>query len=320
MGETALTNGILFDIQGFSVHDGPGCRTLIFLKGCSLHCAWCSNPEGIAPLPELLYQPAHCTFDGLCTEACPSKAITISRPTSMEAPASPELLIDRVACTTCPTFACATACCTGAIRKAGYTLSVDALYERICRDRQYWGPGGGITLTGGEPFLQPLFVSEFLRRCYNAYIHTAAETCGNVSYDAIARSLPFLDWLFFDLKSMNPAEHLAMTGASNSLILKNAQRLALEFPGRLIFRLPLIPGYNDQETQIRSLIRFISATGKHEINVLPAHHLGREKYKLLGKKYFTENFSPPPGNKLKEVCHLFENEGIKCYLGSDTPF
>jgi pyruvate formate lyase activating enzyme len=306
-----LTEGYLFDIQGFSVHDGPGCRTLIFLKGCSLKCSWCSNPEGLKPFPEPLYNSSKCIFDNLCIEACRKSAITANEQS---------LHFDTSLCRECDTHECATACCTGALKTAGYKISGDKLMKILKRDRQYWGNSGGITLTGGEPFLQPVFVKALLQQCHQSYIHTAAETCGNVVWNNIKPSLEYLDWIFYDLKHMDDSRHKATTGSGNKLILENARKLAAVFAGRLIFRMPVVPEFNDDEEHIRHLSAFMNSIGKKEINILPLHHLGREKYNLLGQKYSIENFIPPSKESLLRLKSLFSDHGVQCFTGSETPF
>ena len=331
MVQTKLTRGHIFDIQGFSVHDGPGCRTLIFFKGCSLECTWCSNPEGISFFPEPLYRETKCTFDGLCMHACPAGAISMSKNGGGN-----QLCFDRALCAKCKTHDCARACCSGALSIGGNEITVNDLYARIGRDRQYWGAGGGITLTGGEPFAQPEFAGDFLERCYEAFIHTAVETCGNVPWENYEKALPYLDWIFYDLKTMNesrscqlnhplvhpatcPPAHLS-TRPPLLQILSNARRLASKFPGRLIFRLPLIPGFNDDEHNISETGRFIQSTGRNEINILPLHHFGREKYNLLGKPYGMPEVAIPTKEEIKKIADQFIAMGITCYTGSETPF
>jgi pyruvate formate lyase activating enzyme len=306
-----LTGGYIFDIQGFSVHDGPGCRTLIFLKGCSLRCKWCSNPEGLHSFPEPLYNSEKCIFDNLCIEACPKDAIT---------PVDARLAFNQGLCRNCFSYDCVAACCTGALKIGGYFIRMVDLYKLICRDRQYWGSSGGITLTGGEPFLQPDFAESILKTCYEAHIHTAVETCGNVPWDNIERSLDHLDFIFYDLKHMDREKHKASTGSDNKLILQNARLLASRFTGRLVFRLPLVPGFNDDDAHIQKVSDFLHRVGKDEINILPVHHLGREKYALLGLKYFTSDFTPPGKEIIETVQTLFQSNDIRCYIGSDTPF
>ncbi len=310
MDQSEIT-GILFDIQGFSVHDGPGCRTLIFLKGCPLSCQWCSNPEGRNPFPEPLYNQNKCVFDKLCIDACPHEAITIEK----------EILsIDRSKCADCNTFLCADACCTGAIQKGGYFMPLEKLISLIQRDRQYWGSNGGITLTGGEPFFQPEFAGALLKYCHNAYIHTAVETCGHIPWSYYEPALPYIDWIFFDIKHMDLVQHKEGTGYTNTLILDNARLLAAKSPGRMVFRMTIIPGYNDQPDHIQQLADFILSTGRNEINLLPVHHLGRDKYNLTGRSYYTTDFTPPSSESMQEIKDFMEANGVTCYIGSDTPF
>jgi pyruvate formate lyase activating enzyme len=306
-----MTDGYLFDIQGFSVHDGPGCRTLIFLKGCSLRCNWCSNPEGIQSLPEPLYNSSKCIFDCLCLEACEKQAITAD---------VHELYFNKELCSECIDYECAAACCTGALKIGGYKITINDLMKIVQRDRQYWGSIGGITLTGGEPFIQPAFAYELLQHCHQSFIHTAVETCGNIPWKNLESSLEYTDWILFDIKHMDNEKHLMMTGAGNKLILENARRLASEFKGRLVFRMPVIPEFNDTDENIRQLGDFMNSIGKEEINILPLHHLGREKYKLLGKEYYTGDFSLPLKENLLEIKKRLSQYGIKCYIGTETPF
>jgi len=311
MVQSELIRGIFFDIQGFSVHDGPGCRTLIFFKGCSLSCAWCCNPEGLNAFPEPLYNASKCVFDELCMQACPNQAIGKN---------GQELVFNRNLCRDCTTYNCTKACCSGALRLGGYTLGVEELFTIIQRDRQYWGDEGGITLTGGEPFLQPDFAVQILKRCYDSFIHTAVETCGNVPWDNIERSLNYIDWIFYDLKQIDNRKHLLMASKGNNLILDNARRLAKVFKGRIIFRMPVIPGFNDDEANIHQLSDFLNSIKKDEINILPVHHLGKEKYNLVGKGYYTDDYRIPAIEDLQKIQSIFQSLGIRCYIGSETPF
>jgi len=309
--EQSLLTATLFDIQGFSVHDGPGCRTLIFFKGCPLSCKWCSNPEGKNPFPEPFYRSSKCIMDGLCEQACPIHAITIR---------DGRLSIDRKKCVFCTSFSCAEACCTGGLQRGGFIITLPELTAIIQRDRQYWGADGGITLSGGEPFYQPEFVQALLRSCHESYIHTAVETCGYVPWSHFKPALPYLDWIFFDLKHLDPDTHKSGTGRSNRLILDNARRLAAEFDGRMIFRMVVVPGFNDREDHLQEVITFILDTGRKEINILPIHHLGREKYHLVGKSYYTSEFTRPAEEQMHQIRRQFQQVGINGYLGDETPF
>lgn len=303
--------GNIFDIQGLSVHDGPGCRTLVFIKGCTLRCSWCSNPEGINQHPDVLYSISKCILCGNCVKNCPHQAIQIQNEIHS---------INRHLCNDCQTHECVKDCLTESLRICGYEISVDEIMEIIRRDRQFWGANGGITLTGGEPLLQVDFAAKILESCYNAYIHTAIETCGNVSWEHFEKVLPWLDWIFFDLKHVNNEEHKIATGAGNSLILENLRRLAKHFTGRLILRLPLISGFNDDVQNIEAVISLMLENKVSEINILPLHHLGREKYELLGKEYFGRRFTIPTNDRMKEIQEKFRAIGLTCYLGGDTGF
>lgn len=311
MPDIPSPKGLIFDIQGLSVHDGPGCRTLVFMKGCSLRCSWCSNPEGISIRPDLMYDPAKCITCGNCVNNCVPGALKIE---------PDKLHISRQRCVACDRRDCADACDTGALRFCGYEITVGELFNIIRRDRQFWGDRGGITLTGGEPLLQIDFAGAILERCYHAYINTAIETCGNVPWEHFGAVIPYTDWIFFDLKHPDHSEHQKATGCGNRLIFENAMKLSQQFKGRLIFRTPLIPEYNDSKNNLLALARFIKETGRHEINLLPLHHLGREKYHLLGIDYPAAAYPVPSMERLYEIREIFNSSGIDCYIGSDTPF
>lgn len=302
--------GTIFDIQGFSVHDGPGCRTLIFFKGCSLRCEWCSNPEGIKPFTEPLFNSSICICDDLCISACPYNAISRKG----------EILINYEICKSCFTKDCAKACLTDALRIAGYEITLTDLIKKIERDRKFWGEGGGVTLTGGEPFMQPEFARELLKHCYDAYIHTAVETCGNVPWDNIKDALPFIDWIFYDIKHVDTQKHAKKTTASNKLIIDNLRKLASEFKGKIIIRMPVIPGFNDSEEHILKLINLMNEVNVDEINILPLHHLGKEKYSLLGRDYAYQNLEVPNIETINRIKDLFIKNNKTCYFGSETPF
>jgi glycyl-radical enzyme activating protein len=305
------TKGYVFDIQGLSVHDGPGCRTLIFLNGCTLNCIWCSNPEGISRKPALIHTVSKCIGCGNCFSNCQHGAIRFeeNRP-----------VFDRSICNNCEKHDCLETCYTNALRLGGNEMSVAKLVGIIQRDRNFWGTGGGLTLTGGEPLLQIDFAKAILKKCHEAYTHTAIETCGNVPWKNFEEVIPFLDWIFFDLKHFDTNEHKKYTSTGNTIILENARLLAAQFPGRLIFRLPLIPGYNDTDENIAYIISFLKETGRNEINVLPLHHLGREKYRMLGQDYPGSHLLIPTNEQLSKVASRFKEAGISCYVGSETPF
>jgi len=303
--------GYIFDIQGLSVHDGPGCRTLIFLNGCTLNCFWCSNPEGICKKPVPMHFHSRCIACDKCIEECREGAIR-----RVEG----ELFISRDSCIICKNKSCVSVCYKDALKLSGYEITISGLLNIIQRDRQFWGSKGGITLSGGEPLLQIDFAEEILKRSHKSYIHTAIETCGNIPYENFKRVIPYLDWIFFDLKHFDSQKHKEGTGTDNQLIIENAKALAKDFEGRVIFRLPLIPEFNDSPENIDSIISFLKEVGRKEINILPLHHLGREKYRNLNRDYLGLNYPIPNAQNLQMVKQRFKQAGINCYLGSETPF
>ncbi len=304
---------VIFDIQGHSVHDGPGARTLVFLKGCNLSCYWCSNPEGQHPFPELMYNQDKCINDNLCVKACNLKAVNCSNNT---------LYFDRIKCKQCTDFKCESVCCSSAIKIAGKEISADELIVRIKRDRPFWGDSGGVTFTGGEPLLHYNFLLEVLTKCYGSYIHTGIETCGYVQTSHLRDIFPYTDWIFFDIKHVNREKHLKYTSADNDQILKNVKIAANEFKGRLVFRMVIIPGFNDSEREIIEFADFINSLNlrEKEVNLLPVHHMGISKYKMLGRKYYADNLPKTEPAKLKILADILISKKIKCYLGADTPF
>lgn len=301
----------IFDIQGLSVHDGPGNRTLVFFQGCTLNCDWCSNPEGISQTPILLYDTEKCRLDGNCVKDCSFGAIEIK---------NEQLIISRSFCKDCSDYACLNNCYTKALSISSKKISVSELMRIIQRDRSFWGQDGGITLSGGEPLLQIDFVEEFLKQSYESYIHTAIETCGNVPWQNFERIMPFLDWIFFDLKHPDTLSHENTTGVGNELILENVKRLSKEFEGRLIIRIPVIPGFNNSDEIIEDYIDFFKDNNIQEINLLPLHHLGKEKYSKLGRDYSMDINISPAIKEMKQMAITFTNAGFNCYIDSNTPF
>lgn len=312
--------GLVFDIQGYSVHDGPGCRTLVFLSGCPLHCAWCANPEGMEPRKRLLYRAAKCKhFANECTQcikACPYGAIS-----SNAEGEEPPLRIDRSKCDKCTTFNCANVCLWGALGVAGKEMSVRELWRIIDRDRQYWGGEGGVTFTGGEPLLQREFILAILKRCKEGFVHTAVETSASVDTDHFLRAFKLLDFAFIDVKHMDPEQHKKGTRVSNAQTLKNIRALASSgWPGRLVLRIPVIPGFNDSMENMAATADFMKEVGLNEINLLPFHRMGDSKYVQLGKVYDYTDVEAMPLEHLVPRQKLFMDRGIACYIGSHTPF
>ena len=301
----------IFDIQGMSVHDGPGCRTVVFMQGCSLRCKWCSNPEGFNKSPQLLYNSEKCRLDGNCVNDCNYNAIKIQ---------DNKLLINRELCKTCKDFACLENCYTNALQLSSKTYTLNELVKRIERDRQFWGKDGGITISGGEPLLQIDFVSNFLKICYEKYIHTAIETCGNIPVENYKKVIPNLDFIFFDLKHPLSEEHKSLTTSDNKLIISNLKWLSENFDGRLVVRIPLMENINNSEEVLNEYLNIFDTLNIKEVNILPLHHLGREKYDLCGLDYKFGEIKTPDKNSLEYVAEYFRQKSISCYISGDTPF
>lgn len=310
---------VLFDIQGFSVHDGPGGRTTVFFKGCPLSCYWCCNPESQQLAPQLMYRHSSCVhcFGCVGRGVCPHGAMSL--------PQSPEdfVQIDRGICARCPEPVCAPQCWHDALQVAGRVYTVDEVMKRLERERRFWGPGGGVTLSGGEMAMQSQFAAELLRRCRERFIHTAAETCSYAPWEHLAAVYENADFVFNDIKHMDPEKHRDATGADNRLILENIARTAqLARDGRLrqIIRIPVVENFNVDEENIRATAAYLSEIGAHEVNILPFHRLGASKYEQLGRVYDCRDMPPCPEETLRRIKRQLEAAGLTCYVGSDTPF
>ena len=310
------TKGLIFDIQGHSIHDGPGTRTLVFFSGCPLHCSWCSNPEGLMLRQRLMYKSRFCkNCPGRCITACPVGA---ARPS---ADGGPAVVFDRRQCDCCETMDCIEVCYTGALQPSGKWYTVDELMRVFSRDRCYWGPQGGITLTGGEPLMQKEFVLDLLERCHTVYIAACVETSAYVPRTVLRAALPYIDWLFIDIKHMDSARHLEGTGVSNQLILDNIRWIATaDWPGRMVLRMPVVPGFNDSVDNAEATAAFVTEIGQSEINLLPFHRLGASKYEQLGMTYAYEEQPALAQATLEPLAAVYRQRAINCHLGADTPF
>lgn len=309
------SKGLIFDIQGHAIHDGPGTRTLVFLSGCPLRCAWCSNPEGMRLRPRLMYKVQNCKdCPSRCVAACPKGAV---QPQDLV----PPVMFDRVQCTQCETFDCSEVCYRQALQISGRWWSLDELMRVLARDRQYWGRGGGVTLTGGEPFLQNEFALGVLESCHHAGIGVCVESSGYVPQSVLQEALPFVQWLFVDLKHMDTCKHEEETGVPNRLILDNIRWLrSTDWTGRMVIRMPIVPGFNDTLENANATAKFLREVGVGEINLLPFHRMGASKYEQLGLSY---DYAEQPALAQEDLAHLtavFNDYQISCYIGANTPF
>ncbi len=289
MATAEAATGLIFNVQQFSTDDGPGIRTTVFMKGCPLRCAWCHNPEGLAPHPELMWHDTRCIGARECLRVCPIAAEPgqSSRPVLNLTPAGME--IDRARCTVCGK--CAEACPAAALEVIGRQWSMDELLAELVKDRVFYETsGGGITFSGGEPMQQPDFLCRVLPGCKEAGLRVALDTCGAVAWERYERVLPFVDLVLFDLKIMDPVRHRAATGVSNELILENARRLAARGVP-LWVRTPVIPGYTGDRENIVALADFIRTclATVERWDLLAYTNLGKPKYHRLDMEYALED-------------------------------
>ena len=306
-------SGLIFDIQAHSVHDGPGTRTAVFLNGCPFACAWCCNPEGLRVRPVVLFREARCVRCGRCAEACPRGAV---RSLAGEPPR-----LDRELCAACASHECVANCYHEGLVLSGRRATVEQLIAIFQRDRQFWGSGGGVTFSGGEPLLQRDFMRPLLARCREIRINTCVETTASVPPDWFMEAAAMLDWVFVDLKHMDPAAHRAGTGSDNRLTLENLRRLAgSDLDCFVVVRIPVIPGWNDGEANIRATARFVRECGLEVINLLPFHRLSESKWRQLGLAF---PYADQPGLEradLAQAAGWVRDEGVTCYTGWETPF
>ena len=295
-------NGILTDIQRFSVHDGPGIRTVMFFKGCPLRCKWCQNPETQKLADRILYNPALCIGCGACIRACPKHAID---------PETGEY--DRSRCTACGS--CVETCYAGArtIPGAKWTLA-DARKAALADQIFYRKSGGGVTLSGGEVTMQPEFALALLEALQIEGVHTAIETCGACSLQTMLRFLPLTDLFLYDVKLMDPARHRSYTGGDNEQILQNLRELGAR-RANLIIRVPLIPGVNDSEENLRQTGLLAREVGAWELHLLPFHQLGEGKWDNLGMPYECRSCQPPSEAQLESAKQQIEALGVPVNIG-----
>lgn len=267
-------DGKIFDIQRFSIYDGPGIRTNIFFKGCNLRCLWCHNPESQSMKNELMINADKCTHCGECAKVC-TKAFTAD-------------------CTACGE--CVKACAHEARKIKGETITAEKAAEAALRDKEFYKTsGGGVTLSGGEPLLQPDFAAEILRICKENGVHTAIETALCVKWESVEKVLPYLDLVLCDIKCMDEKKHIELTGVSNKLILENAEKLK-KSGVRVIFRTPVIPTCNDDE--IEKIAAFCEG---FDYEILAYHKTGCGKYTSLGREYTLPDVEPPSVDFMKDL-------------------
>lgn len=296
--------GVVFDIQRFSVNDGPGIRTIVFLKGCPLSCLWCCNPESQRKEPDVMYDAKKCIGCGKCMKACVHGAIGPGNTT----------WVDRSKCVGCGE--CVNVCPTGALTLKGEVMTVSEVIHVLRRDAHYFRKsGGGVTLSGGEPLMQWKYARELLKACKAQGWDTAIETTGYGSEEAIEAVIPYLDLVLLDCKSTDPVVHKRVTGVSNELIQKNARKI-VSMANKVIIRVPTIPTVNASEEEFHRIAEYAKSLGVDTVHVLPYHTLGQSKYEMLGKAYaMGYEIKSLPREEAAVYQRVVESHGLKCMVG-----
>jgi pyruvate formate lyase activating enzyme len=298
--------GRIFDIKRYSIHDGPGIRTTVFLKGCSLRCLWCHNPESVDPGPELMHWPGRCSRCYACIEACPKGAIAKD--------AAGAVVIDRKVCDLCGK--CAEACLYDAMQMVGRETSVEDVLAEVEKDRVFYEQsGGGVTLSGGDPFAQAAFAEALLDGCRSRGIRTAVDTAGFSKNDVLDRLASKTDLILYDLKCMDDARHKELTGVSNVSIIDNLKRLAA---GRteVWVRIPLVAGVNVDDDNIRRTIAFLSSLKTiRRVGILPYHSGGLEKARRIGRENNFRKFETPSEERIAAIEAAFREAGFEVRRG-----
>lgn len=296
--------GLVFSVQKFSLHDGAGIRTLLFLKGCPLSCKWCANPEGRSYTQELAYNPDKCIGGSECDRCrctCGVGAI-------LEGQAG-KIAIDRGLCTNCGD--CVDSCPSNALALFGNHMSVTEVIRIVEEDSRFYArSGGGLTLSGGEPLCQATFVERLLRMARSRGIDTALETSGLCPWEDLERVCPHVNQVLFDVKTMDPEKHREATGVGNQRILANLHDLPRAFPRlSIVVRTPVIPGFNDAPEDIEAIVDFLNGLpGSVTYELLPYHRFGEPKYRQLDKEYPLHSLVPPTPELMSALRDLIPRE------------
>lgn len=298
--------GILYNLQRYSLHDGPGIRSTVFFKGCPLRCRWCSNPESQNSGRELFYNRQECAGCGACASACGSGALRIAFPGG-----KPEY--DASTCLRC--FHCASACVTGALEVKGYRTDVKTLIKELLKDAAFFRESdGGVTLSGGEPLAQPDFAAALLEALANEGIHTCIETCGCVPVEAFRKVIPHTGLIYFDVKHCDASKHREYTGAGTEAIFRNLEYILSE-GCRVTVRIPVIPGFNHDAESMDAIAALISSLGVRQVNLLPFHQFGLAKYASLFRQYAMTTEKQLYDDDIAGYCDIFSTYHIEAKTG-----
>lgn len=300
-----MQNGLVFNIQKYSVHDGPGIRTTVFLKGCPLHCPWCHNPEGRSSRREIVVLENRCIGCGECRLACRYGTVI---PGDGPLPARSEV------CELCG--ACVEACPTQGRQIIGQEMSVSQVLETVLQDRIFYeDSSGGVTFSGGEPLSQSEFLRGLLTACRGRGVHTAVDTCGLARPEDVLAVAALTDLFLYDLKFMDDAKHRRYTGVSNALVLENLQALGRAH-ARIWLRVPIIPGINDDPAGLEAAARFAATVpGVRQVNLLPFHRTGLPKSRRLGQDDGLAEVQPPSTEAMLRAVDIFTKAGLAVKMG-----
>lgn len=295
----SLQSGTIFDIKKYAINDGPGIRTVVFFQGCPLNCWWCHNPEGISPQPRLMYRLNRCTLCGTCVTVCPQNAIHMNGMAST----------DRSKCDDCGI--CCDICYNNAREMTGRVMTVSQVMAEIERDVPFYDQsGGGVTFSGGEPLFQSRFLRELLLACRAHDIHTTVDTSGYASWETLESVREYVNLFLYDLKLINDDRHIHYTGVSNRLILRNLQRLS-QSGHSILVRIPLIPGVNDDEDNLRQSGSFLSTLPRIlGVELISYHHLATAKYEALGLSFPLSETLSPNAEEMQHSAVLLSEFGL----------
>lgn len=304
-----MAKGNVFNIQKFSIHDGPGIRTTVFLKGCPLACKWCHNPESLSREKQILINHDKCIRCGTCIKICPTNALYIKED---------KLNLNKCLCNYCGD--CEIVCIQEAIEVVGKEMTDDEVIAEVEKDKVFYDvTGGGVTFSGGEPFYQPKFLAALVRKAKEKSLHVTIDTSGMTLWENIENVLDYVDLYLYDLKMIDSEKHKKYIGSNNKIILENLKRLDKELDkreGSINLRLIMLKGINDSEEDINLILDFISDLNNiSQINLLEYHTMGREKYSRLNLEYEMSGDEKPDDYRLKSIKKIFEKNNYQVVIG-----